>query len=68
MDNRTRAMTGGQHNASPGMYNDKDDMRINIKGLLENLGFNRVKEINKYKSKKLFKEEISYEGLDGARY
>ncbi|MTI47056.1 MAG: indolepyruvate ferredoxin oxidoreductase subunit alpha [Firmicutes bacterium] len=66
LDNRTTAMTGGQHNGSSGLYNEKDDMKVGIKSLLEGIGFDRVKEINQYdykSAKKLFEEEIAYEGL-----
>ncbi|KJF26515.1 indolepyruvate ferredoxin oxidoreductase subunit alpha [Clostridium aceticum] len=66
LDNRTTAMTGGQPNASSGLYNERDDMKVGIKTLLESLGFDRVKEINQYDYKaaeKIFKEEIAYEGL-----
>ncbi|KAB3534093.1 indolepyruvate ferredoxin oxidoreductase subunit alpha [Alkaliphilus pronyensis] len=66
LDNRTTAMTGGQPNASSGLYNEVDDMKVNIKELLEAMGFDRVKEINQYDYKataKLFKEEIAYDGL-----
>ncbi|ABR49461.1 Indolepyruvate ferredoxin oxidoreductase [Alkaliphilus metalliredigens QYMF] len=66
LDNRTTAMTGGQHNGSSGLYNERDDMRVGIKTLLETMGFDRIKEINQYDYKaaeKLFKEEIAYEGL-----
>ncbi|SET71395.1 indolepyruvate ferredoxin oxidoreductase alpha subunit [Natronincola peptidivorans] len=66
LDNRTTAMTGGQPNASSGLYNERDDMKVGIKTLVESMGFNRVKEINQYDYKaaeKLFKEEIAYEGL-----
>ncbi|WP_026478527.1 thiamine pyrophosphate-dependent enzyme [Alkaliphilus transvaalensis] len=66
LDNRTTAMTGGQPNASSGLYNDRDDMKVGIKTLLDNMGFDRVKEINQYDYKaatKVFKEEIAYEGL-----
>lgn len=66
LDNRTTAMTGGQPNASSGLYNERDDMKVGIKTLLESMGFDRVKEINQYDYKaaaKLFKEEIAYDGL-----
>jgi len=66
LDNRTTAMTGGQPNASSGLYNDSDDMKVGIKTLVEAIGFDRVKEINQYDYKaaaQLFKEEIDYEGL-----
>lgn len=66
LDNRTTAMTGGQHSGSSGLYNDRDDMKVGIKTLLESMGHNRIKEINQYDYKaaqELFKEEIAYEGL-----
>lgn len=66
LDNRTTAMTGGQHNASSGRYNQNDDMRVEIKSLLENIGFERVKEINQYQykdAKKLIDAEIAHEGI-----
>ena len=66
LDNRTTAMTGGQPNASSGLYNDKEDMKVGIKTLLESIGFDRIKEINQYDYKiaaKLFKEEIDHRGL-----
>lgn len=66
LDNRTTAMTGGQHNGGSGNFNEKDDMQVNIKSLLKSIGFNRVKEIDQYSydsAKKLIDEEIAYEGL-----
>lgn len=66
LDNRTTAMTGGQHNGSSGLYNKQDDMKVGIKSLLEAIGFERIREINQYDykaAKKLFDEEIAYEGL-----
>ncbi|WP_425446462.1 thiamine pyrophosphate-dependent enzyme [Dethiothermospora halolimnae] len=66
LDNRTTAMTGGQHNGSSGLYNEGDDMKVGIKTLLENIGFDRVKEINQYEykeAKKLIDGEIGYDGL-----
>lgn len=66
LDNRTTAMTGGQENASSGIYNDKGDMKVGIQSLLKNIGFERVREINQYDYKaaqKVLKEEIDYSGL-----
>lgn len=66
LDNRTTAMTGGQHNGSSGLYNERDDMKVGIKSLLESMGFDRVKEINQYEykpTKRVIDEEIAYEGL-----
>lgn len=66
LDNRTTAMTGGQENASSGIYNEKGDMKVGIQSLLKAIGFERVREINQYDYKaaqKIFKEEIDYNGL-----
>lgn len=66
LDNRTTAMTGGQPNASSGLYNKRDDMTVGIKSLIEAIGFERVREINQYDYKaaqKIFKEEIDHNGL-----
>lgn len=66
LDNRTTAMTGGQPNASSGLYNDRDDMKIGIKSLIEALGVERVTEINQYDYKatsKLLRAEMKHEGL-----
>lgn len=66
LDNRTTAMTGGQHNASSGLYNERDDMKVGIKSLLDAIGFDRVREINQYDykaAKEIFNEEIAYNGL-----
>ncbi|MTI65536.1 MAG: indolepyruvate ferredoxin oxidoreductase [Firmicutes bacterium] len=66
LDNRTTAMTGGQHNASSGNYNKNDDMKVEIKTLLESIGFKRVSEIDQYnydETKKLFKQELNHQGL-----
>jgi len=66
LDNRTTAMTGGQPNASSGLYNSKEDMKISIKDLLEAVGFTRVFELNQYDYKlaqKVIKQEIDYNGL-----
>lgn len=66
LDNRTTAMTGGQENASSGIYNEKGDMKVGIQSLLKAIGFDRPREINQYDYKaaqKIFKEEIDYNGL-----
>lgn len=66
LDNRTTAMTGGQPNASSGLYNERDDMKVGIKTLIEAMGFERIKEVNQYEYKttqKVFKEELAHEGL-----
>lgn len=66
LDNRTTAMTGGQHNGSSGIFNDKDDLHVDIKALLETIGFKRVLEVDQYDykaSKKIIDEEIAFNGI-----
>jgi len=58
LDNRTTAMTGGQHNGSSGRFNSKNDLKVSIKALLETIGFNDVQEINQYEYKEA-KEKIN---------
>ena len=65
LDNRTTAMTGGQHNGSSGIFNDHDDLHIDIKSLLETIGFKRIVEINQFdykNSKKILDDEIAFNG------
>ena len=49
LDNRTTAMTGGQHNASSGRFNREDDMDIDIKEVLKTFGIENVKEVDQFK-------------------
>ena len=66
LDNRTTAMTGGQHNAGSGSFNPHDDMRINIASLLKGVGIERVREIDQYDYKTAqtaIKEEMAHLGL-----
>jgi indolepyruvate ferredoxin oxidoreductase alpha subunit len=66
LDNRTTAMTGGQHNGGSGTFNETDDLHIDIKALLETIGFKRVLEIDQYDykhAKKVIDEEIQFNGL-----
>jgi indolepyruvate ferredoxin oxidoreductase, alpha subunit len=66
LDNRTTAMTGGQHNASSGAYNEIDDLKIDIKKLLNTVGFDRVREVDQFEYKaaqQAIKEEIEYNGV-----
>lgn len=66
LDNRTTAMTGGQHNASSGAFNADDDMKIDIKNLLETIGFDRVREVDQFEYKaaqQAIKEEVEYNGV-----
>ncbi len=51
LNNSTTAMTGGQHNASSGRYNHKDDMHVNIKALLNAMGIENVKEVDQFEYK-----------------
>jgi len=52
LDNRTTAMTGGQHNASSGRYNQADDMHVDIKALLKSMGIENVQEVDQFQYKK----------------
>lgn len=66
LDNRTTAMTGGQHNGGSGNFNDQDDLHVDIKALLETIGFKRVFEVDQYDynaTKKIINQEIAFEGL-----
>jgi len=58
LDNRTTAMTGGQHNGSSGRFNPKNDLKVSIKELLETIGFEDVQEIDQYDYKEA-KEKIN---------
>lgn len=66
LDNRTTAMTGGQHNGSSGIFNDTDDLKVDIKSLLEVIGYKRIIEVDQYdykETKKIINQEIAFEGL-----
>ncbi|MEI6089830.1 MAG: thiamine pyrophosphate-dependent enzyme [bacterium] len=66
LNNSTTAMTGGQQNAGSGIYHQGDYMNVNIKKLLEVIGFDRVREIDQYDyktAKEAIEEEIAYNGL-----
>ncbi|MCH4886619.1 indolepyruvate ferredoxin oxidoreductase [Acidaminobacter sp. JC074] len=66
LDNRTTAMTGGQHNGGSGNFNEKDDLHVDIKSLLETIGFKRVIEVDQYDykaTKKIIDDEIGFNGL-----
>jgi len=58
LDNRTTAMTGGQHNGSSGRFNPKNDLKVSIKELLLTIGFEDVQELNQYNYKDA-KEKIT---------
>lgn len=66
LNNGTTAMTGGQHTASSGSYSKDDDMAVDMRDLLECMGFDRVKIVDqfKYKSaKETIDAEIKHKGL-----
>lgn len=66
LDNRTTAMTGGQHNASSGAFNPADDMKVDIKSLLQTMGFDRVIEVDQFEYKatqQAIKKEMEYNGV-----
>jgi len=66
LDNRTTAMTGGQHNGGSGNFNDQDDLHVDIKSLLETIGFKRVVEVDQYdykNTKKIVDQEIAFNGI-----
>ncbi len=66
LDNRTTAMTGGQPNASSGSFDKNNPMNVDIKALLEVMGFDRIIEIHQFnykESKKIIETEIKHEGL-----
>lgn len=66
LDNRTTAMTGGQHNGGSGNFNDSDDLHVDIKDLLETIGFKRVLEVDQYDyktTKKIIDQEIAFNGI-----
>jgi indolepyruvate ferredoxin oxidoreductase alpha subunit len=66
LDNRTTAMTGGQHNGSSGIFNENDDLHIDIKSLLEIIGYKRIIEVDQYdykNTKKIIDDEIAFNGI-----
>ncbi|KDR96658.1 indolepyruvate ferredoxin oxidoreductase alpha subunit [Peptoclostridium litorale DSM 5388] len=66
LNNGTTAMTGGQHTASSGSYSKEDDMNVDMRKLLEGMGFDRVKIVDqfKYKSaKETIEAEMKHNGL-----
>ncbi len=66
LDNRTTAMTGGQHNGGSGNFNKNDDLHVDIKALLETIGFKRVIEVDQFdykEAKKVINQEIDFEGM-----
>jgi indolepyruvate ferredoxin oxidoreductase alpha subunit len=66
LDNRTTAMTGGQHNGGSGNFNEGDDLHVDIKSLLETIGFKRIVEVDQYDykvTKKIVDEEIAFNGI-----
>ncbi|HZH93541.1 MAG TPA: thiamine pyrophosphate-dependent enzyme, partial [Tissierellaceae bacterium] len=65
LENSTTAMTGGQHNASSGNFNQADDMKVDIRAMLGAIGFTNVREVDQfdYKAmKEAVKEETGRKG------
>ena len=52
LNNSTTAMTGGQHNAASGRFNNKDDMQVDIKSLLNAMGIENIQEVDQFEYKK----------------
>jgi len=66
LNNSATSMTGGQANAGSGNYNKNDEMKVDIKKLLEAIGFDRIREIDQFdypSAKQAIEEEIAYNGL-----
>jgi indolepyruvate ferredoxin oxidoreductase alpha subunit len=66
LNNSATSMTGGQANAGSGKYNKNDEMKVDIKKLLEAVGFDRIREIDQFdypSAKQTIEEEIAYHGL-----
>ena len=66
LNNGTTAMTGGQHTASSGSYSKEDDMNVDMRELLEGMGFDRVKSVDQFKykgAKETIEAEIKHSGL-----
>lgn len=66
LNNSATAMTGGQPNASSGIYNEVDDIQIPIEKLLEIMGHDRVKLVDQFNYKNLketIKEEMARPGI-----
>lgn len=66
LDNRTTAMTGGQHNGSSGRFNKKNDLKVSIQELLTTIGFEDVKELNQYnydKAKEVINASLENKGI-----
>lgn len=66
LNNATTAMTGGQPTASSGVYNQSDDMHVDMPKLIEAMGFERVKVVDQFaykEAKQIIDGEIAYKGL-----
>lgn len=66
LDNRTTAMTGGQHTAASGLYTEVDDMKVDIKSLINSMGIENVQEVDQFdydNTKKVINGEIKKDGL-----
>lgn len=56
LDNAATAMTGGQANASSGLYNAEDDIQASIEKILEVMGHENVKLVDQFNYKNLEKD------------
>jgi indolepyruvate ferredoxin oxidoreductase alpha subunit len=66
LNNGITAMTGGQENASSGLYLDQADMKVDIPELLKVSGLPEVQVVDQFnykETKKIITEAIKYEGL-----
>ncbi len=66
LDNAATAMTGGQANASSGIYNEVDDIQLPIEKLLETMGHDNVKVVDQFnyeELKKTIKEATETKGI-----
>ena len=66
LNNATTAMTGGQPTASSGVYNQSDDMHVDMPKLIEAMGFERVKVVDQFfykEAKQIIDGELAYKGL-----
>ena len=66
LNNGITAMTGGQENASSGLYLDQADMTVGIPELLKVSGLPEVQVVDQFnykETKKIITEAIKYEGL-----
>ena len=66
LDNRTTAMTGGQATAASGNYTEADDMKVDIKTIIQAMGHENVREVDQFDyeaTKKVIREETNKPGI-----